>query len=121
MKQININKSYPSIMRLCEFKLPIKKARQIYRISKEIREIFDFAVAEEKKSVAECHGAYNPDGTVKFSSQGDFEQFQCRMEELNNSEIDWKIEPVILTEDDIGAQTISVSDIQDLEGFVIFE
>ena len=121
MKQISINKAYPAIMRLCEFKLPIKKARQIYRISNKMREHFEFAVAEEQKCATSCHGEYNPDGTVKFSNQEDFIQFQTRMDELNNSELDWCDDPIVLTDADIGNQDILVSDIRDLEGFVVFE
>lgn len=121
MKQLRINKSYPAILRLCEFKLPIKKARALYHISSEMREHFEFAASEEQKCVAECHGEYKQNGAVQFTNQEEFEKFQNRMDELNNSELEWNIEPVVLTDSDIGNQCISVSDIRDLEGFVIFE
>ena len=121
MKQIKINKAYPVILQLCEFKLPIKKARSLYHVSSEMREHFEFAASEERKCVAECHGEYNQDGTIKFQNQEDFEKFQSRTDELNNSDLEWDIEPIVLTDSDIGNQCISVSDIRDLEGFVIFE
>lgn len=121
MEQSRINKAYPAIVRLCELKLPIKKARQIYRLSNEMKEHFEFAVAEEQKCVSEFHGEYNADGTVVFINKEEYSQFRSRMDELNSSKLDWIIEPVVLTETDIGNQKITVSDIQALEGIVVFE
>lgn len=121
MKQKEINKAYPAIMRLIEFKLPIQKARSVYNIMKKIREHFDFALVEEKKYVADCHGVMNQNGTVSFSNTEELDVFQKLITELNESAIEWSDKPVVLTDNDIGDQTISVADIQSLEGFVIFE
>lgn len=121
MTQYKVNKAYPALNHLAEFRLPVKKARGIYSMMKMAEEYFQFAVQEENKYVTEFHGKPNPDGTITFESQEDFGKFQERLADLNNSEIEWEFEPVVLTEDDIGNQTITPSDIFYLEGFVAFE
>lgn len=121
MKQSKLNKAYPAILRLCDFKLPIKKARYIYTLSDQMRIHFEFALSEEKKCVAECEGTMNNDGTVSFKDKESFEKFQSRMSELNESEIEWSATPIVLSESDILDQLITATDIRDLEGFVSFE
>lgn len=121
MKQAKLNKAYPAILRICDFKLPIKKARDIYILSNQMRTHFEFALSEEKKCVTECDGTMNSDGTVSFKNKECFDRFQVRMGELNESDIEWLLDPVILTETDIMDQCITVSDIRDLEGFISFE
>ena len=121
MTQEKINKAYPALMRLCGLRLPIKKARKLYASTVKMKEYFDFALSEEQKYVEDFDGTMNPDGTVSFPSPEKFVGFQDRITELNESEVDWEIEPVIITELEVGDQQVSVNDIIDLEGFVIFE
>lgn len=121
MIQKNIGRAYPAILRLCEIKLPIKKARELYLIANKMKQHFDFALQEERKAVKEFGGAENLDGTITFSSPIDFTKFQDRMSELNESTVDWDLEKVVLTDAEIGTQTISASDIINLEDFVVFE
>ena len=121
MKQQKINKAFPAVLRLCEFRLPIKKARELYAMQCKMKEHFEFALAEEQKRVTEFHGTFNQNGSVIFSNQKDFDGFQVQINELNESEVEWDLSQVVLTESDIGEQTISVSDISALEGFVVFE
>lgn len=121
MKQNRINKSYPAMLRLCDLKLPIKKARAVYLAANKMKQHFDFALQEERKCVKEFGGTENLDGSINFESPIDFGKFQDRMAELNESEVEWDLEPVVITEADIGEQTISAADILSLEGFVTFE
>jgi len=121
MKQYKINKAYPALMRLADFRLPINKARKLYDITNCLAEHFKFALSEERKYIEDCNGTSNDDGTVSFPSPEYFGQYQEKMIELNELEIDINIDPVILTESEIGNQTISISDIRNLEGFVSFE
>ena len=121
MTQYEINKAYAALMRLSEFRLPVKKARSLYEVTKKAEEHFQFAITEERKYIVEFNGQERPDGTVYFASQEDFGKYQEKIAELNNLEIEWDTNPVTLAESDIGDQTISSSDIHSLEGFVIFE
>lgn len=121
MTQLQVNKAYPALMRLSEFRLPIKKARGLYEMIKKVEEHFEFAVSEERKYISEFNGQERPDGTVFFESSDDFHKYQEKMVELNNFEVEWNIEPIVLTEEEIKDQSISFSDIYCLENFVIFE
>ena len=47
--------------------------------------------------------------------------FKDKFEELVNSEVELDIDPVTLSENDIGDQMLTPGDIYNLEGFVIFE
>lgn len=121
MTQYKVNKAYPALKRLAEFRFPVKKAREIYGVTKRAEEFFQFAVQEENKYITDFHGSFNPDGTITFENQEDFGRFQEKLADLNNSEVEWDCETIVLTEDDIGDQTITPSDIFYLEGFVTFE
>lgn len=121
MTQYEVNKAYPALMRLAEFRLPVKKARCLYEITKKAEEHFQFAIAEERKYIIEFKGQERPDGTVSFEKPELFGKYQKKIMELNNLEIEWDFKPIVLTESDVGEQTISTSDIHSLEGFVTFE
>lgn len=121
MTQNNINKAYPALIRLSELRLPVKKARSLYTLIKKTEDHFQFAIAEERKYLNDAGGIENEDGTITFKTPEQFAQFQDRMAELKELIIEWDFQPVILTENEIGDQTISPSDIYNLEGFVSFE
>lgn len=87
----------------------------------KMKEHFEFALSEEEKYVREFHGTLNQNGSVIFSNQDEFDKFQAQINELNELDVEWDLSPVVLTESDVGEQTISVSDISALEGFVVFE
>lgn len=121
MTQYEVTKAYPALMRLSEFRLPVKKARELYKITKQVVEHFQFALSEERKYISEFNGQERPDGSVSFNSSDDFDKYKAKMDELNALEVEWHNSPVILTEADIGEQPISPSDIRVLESFVTFE
>ena len=121
MKQNRINKAYPVLAKLSDLKLPIKKARELYGMTKKMSEHFEFALNEEKKYIETYGGTLSENGTISFASPEKFAEFQEKLIELNESEVDWKENAIFLTEEDIGEQTVSVSDLYRLEGFVHFE
>lgn len=121
MTQYKVNKAYPALVRLSECRLPVKKARDLYKMTKRAEEHFRFAVTEEQKYVAEFGGKENSNGTITFESPELFGKFQEKAVELSESVIEWDVDPIVITDSDIGGQTISSSDILNLEGFVTFE
>lgn len=121
MTQFNVNKAYVVLAKISEFKLPVKKAYEIYKLAKTLEERYRFAVDEEKKYIEEFNGTINNDGTVSFENAEIYGAFQEKLSELNDMQVDIEITPVVLTEKDLGEQTISPSDIYNLEGFVTFE
>ena len=121
MTQLNINKAYPALIKLGDYKLPVKKAYEIYKLIKIIDDKYKFAVEEEKKYIKQFNGKINADGSVSFENAESFGQFQERLAELNEMQLDINVSAVVLNEADLGNQTISPTDIFNLEGFVVFE
>lgn len=120
MLQGKINRAYESLMKLNNFKLPIKKAYAIYKLVQVVDEVYRFAVSEERKYLEEFHGTLNEDSSITFLTPGDRIEFQKRVDELCNVEVDIAIEAVRLDERDLGGQMLSPADIFNLEGFVDF-
>lgn len=121
MTQSMINKAYAALVKLVDYKLPVKKAYAIYKLTKSVEEQYQFAVSEEKKYIAEFGGHINPDGTVSFESAEKFGEYQEKALSLNEMEVQLEFTPVVLLEQDIGDQVIAPVDIYNLEGFVSFE
>ncbi len=120
MKQERINKAYSSLLKLKEYSLPVKKAYAIYQLAASMESAYEFALAEERKYLEDFNGKLNENGTVTFPTPTDCAAFKDKVEELGNMEVDIAFEPVVLAETDLGSQTITPSDIANLEGFVAF-
>lgn len=121
MTQFQINKAYTALMNLSELRLPVKKARDLYQLTKKVEEYIQFAIQEESKYMDEFGVKRNQDGTCSFESQETFRAFSEKMTELNELNVDWDPTPIVLTDHDIGDQVLSTADILRLEGFVSFE
>ena len=119
--QAMVGRLYPAVARLTDARLPAKKAFQIYKLAKKFRDLYEFAISEEKKIVDSLSGMIGDDGMIKFANQEDYVKFQDSITELHQVDIDIEFEPVILTEDDIVNLNITAADISTLEEFVIFE
>lgn len=121
MKQEKINRAFPSLSKLRDLSLPVKKARAIYKLYVAIEGAYNFAAEEEKKYLSEFSGTLMPNGSINFKSQEDCDAFKLKFDELCGMDAEVEFEPVVLTDDDIGDQPITPGDIFNLEGFVIFE
>lgn len=120
MVQSKINKAYQALSKLSEMSLPIKKARLIYLMMREVERHFQFSVQEEKKLLDEFKGTVHEDGRVSFDDAEAYRGFQTRLMELVDSEVEWDLPPVVISENDLGSQSISASDMLALEDFVLF-
>ncbi len=121
MKQATINSAYTALMKLQNYKLPVKKAYAIYQLCKVLETPYKFAVAQERKYLDECHGAPGGDGTVKFPTPAECTAFKEKIEALNRMDVELEPEPVELGESDLGDQMVTPADIAALEGLVSFE
>ena len=121
MKQEKINRAYPSLVKLKDVSLPVKKAYAVYKLYSAVEDAYNFALGEEKKYLNEFGGVIVEDGSINFKSAEDCSAFKARFDELINSEIELNIESVTLTESDVEGQKLTPGDIYNLEGFVIFE
>lgn len=121
MTQFKINKAYSTLVRLAELKLPLKKAYELYKMTKSMEQSYQFAISEEQKYINEFNGTINPDGTVSFEDAIKFGAFQEKLAALNDMEVEIDITPIVLSEKDMGEQPITPAEIFSLEGFVSFE
>lgn len=121
MKQEKINRAFPSLAKLRDISLPVKKARAIYKLYIAAESAYNFALNEEKKYLSEYNGTLIEDGSINFSSPEECVAFKEKFDELVTSEVDLDIEVVTLTESDLGDQLLTPGDIYNLEGFVTFE
>lgn len=120
MIQEKINRAYESLMKLNNFKLPVKKAYAVYKLVQAADNAYQFALSEERKYLDEFHGTLNEDGNITFLTPSDCATFKAKVDELCNMEVDIAIDVVKLDENDLGEQTLSPADIFNLEGFVDF-
>lgn len=120
MIQEKINRAYESLMKLNNFKLPVKKAYAVYKLVQAVDSAYQFALSEERKYLDEFHGTLKEDGNITFLTPSDCTAFKTKLDELCNMEVDIAIEVVKLDEKDLGEQTLSPADIFNLEGFVDF-
>lgn len=121
MKQKEINRAYNSLSKLVEYNLPVKKARDVYKLMKMVEDAYQFAANEERKYLAEYKGVIKEDNTIAFETPTDCAAFQDKLTELNDADVEIEVETIALTEQDIGEQKLTPMDIYNLEGFIIFE
>lgn len=121
MTQGKINQAYNALAKLVGFQFPVKKAFEIYKLTKIVETQYQFAVSEERKYIEEFGGKINPDGTVSFETPEKFGAYQEKALALSEMDVEIDFTPVSLSEKDIGEQTITPADIYSLEGFVSFD
>jgi hypothetical protein len=71
MKQIQINKAYTSLNKILNMHFPIKKAYQIYLLSKKLNSILDFFLEEERKLIKKFNAEIKENGEVSFKNAAD--------------------------------------------------
>lgn len=121
MKQSKINNVYGALTKLAKMQLPARTAFGIYKLAKQIEEIYNFAVDQERKLIDKYHAVIQDDGTITFKSVEDKERFQAELSELNSLEHDIDVCKITIKIDDLGNQTLSMADIFALEDFITFE
>lgn len=119
--QTAIGRIYPALARLSGAVLPAKKSFKIYMLTKKIKEMYDFAIEEEKKMIKECNGEISESGEIRFEDEDNFKKFQSLIEELHKVEVNLEFEPVELSEKEVENLNITASDIMILEDFVFFK
>lgn len=121
MKQYQINKAYNALGRLANMQLPVRDARNIYMLSKQLDNAYNFELEQEKKLIDKYHGVFTNDGGVTFASKEDGDNFGKALAELNNLDVDVDFDPVVISCEAMGDQRISPFDVACLDGFVVFK
>lgn len=127
MKYAQILKAVSALGEIQKLRLPYVKARQLYQTAKAVKNEFEFFSAEEMKLVQEYAAKddtgtsiVSETGTITFSDINAKRKYAERINELTNMETG-QFDPVIITADEIGEQTITPETIDKLDGIVIFE
>lgn len=121
MRQYQINKAYSALGRLANMQLPVRDSRNLYMLSKQLENAYNFELEQEKKLIVKHHGTLTGNGEVTFPNNDEAKKFGEELAELNNLEVDIEFDHVIILCDAMGNQKISPFDIACLDGFVIFE
>ena len=121
MKQYQINRAFGALGRLANMQLPVRDSRNIYMLSRQLENAYNFELEQEKKLIEKYHGTINGDGGVVFQSGEDAAGFNEELAELNNLDIEVEFDQVFINCDAMGNQCITPLDIAYLDGFVTFE
>lgn len=118
MKQAQIVTAYNIINKLSDKKINLSTAFQIYKLKNKLKEYYDFQFEEEKKLLDLYNGIID-NGSLNFSNQEDANKFVEEMQKIADIEQDLEISPVLLScSENI---QLSVNEIKQLEGFIVFE
>ena len=121
MKQYQINKAYSALGRLANMQLPVRDSRNLYMLSKQLDNAYNFELEQEKKLIEKYHGVLTGDGGVTFPNSDETKKFGEELAELNNLEVEVEFDPVVISCDAMEDQRISPFDVACLDGFVMFE
>lgn len=127
MNLLKILNGYSAMQSFTSLSLPFQKARALKQICDTLKGEVDFYLQEEKKLIsqfAKKDKDGNPvlDGNkIKFDDVNSANQYLAETTKLNELEIDIEIVPVVLTESEIGNQSVSVKALEQIEEFIIIE
>lgn len=108
----------PTLQKLLDLSLPIKKAYKIYNLAKSINEQREFFIEQEKRMMEEC-GAEPVDGRgLKFPDIEKQKRFIDAHNEMMNCEVD--IKPLELDFNGLDAIELTPMELATLEGVINF-
>lgn len=128
MKYNQFNNAYNALQKLSNMNLPVRDAYNVYKLTKEIDQVYQFGVERERALIEQYKGQPNQDGTIRFVHGDDEESkregvknmigFSKAIDELNNTEMDCEFSPITISYDSLGDQTMTAKEIMSLDGFV---
>lgn len=121
MKQYQINKAYSALGRLANMQMPVRDARNLYMLSKQLDDAYNFELEQERKLIEKYNGVLTGDGGVTFPNNDEAKKFGEELAELNNLDVEVDFDPVVIPCDVMDEQRVSPFDIACLDGFVTFE
>lgn len=109
----------PILQKIIELKLPIKKAYQVYKLTKSIEDKRQFFIQEEKKLIDKFNVEILENGNIKFNSVEDQMTFSKEHADLMQYEIE-ELETLELNFDDLGDVEFTPRELMALEGIINF-
>lgn len=112
--------SLPTLQRIMELKLPIKKAYKVYSLAKLINEQREFFIKEENKLIEKFNAEFLSNGGLKFKNSEEQTMFIKEHAELMSYEVN-DLEVLDLDFDDFGDVEFTPVEIMSLEGVINFK
>ena len=117
MKQKQMVNAYITLVRLGGAPMSVKAAHDLYLLRKKLEPTYQFCVEQEQMIVEKYNGrAVN--GTITFSDEETVRHAHAALQELYDLEVEFESDAVTVKLDDIKGGTLSVNDLETLEGFV---
>lgn len=120
MKQYQINRAYMALDHLAKMQLPARDAFHIYMLAKQLEAAYQFELQREKQLIEKHGGTLLEGGVVAFPTPEAETAFKADVQDTNVMDADIQFNPIEISLDAFGAQTISPVDIACLDGFVSF-
>lgn len=120
MKVQQLFNSLPILQRVIELKLPIKKAYDVYILTKHINEQKDFFIKEEKKLIDKFNAEVLENGKVRINNYEDRAKFAEEYNDLMQYEINDLI-AVELNFNDLNGVEFAPQELMLLEGVINFK
>ena len=116
-------KIYNSIINISKINFPIQQSYQIYLLNQEFKKHYNFLLEKEKQLFEQYNVEVDENGTVKFQSDEDAQNFEQKYNELYQLKLDFPIEkPIEINIKDLDKEIkISSQEIENLSQFIIFK
>lgn len=117
MKQSVIISGFKAIEKINNMKFDGETAFKIYKLKKQLKEVYDFQSEQERNIFDQYKASFNPDGTIGIEDMSLADEFVAKITELG------EIEHNDIVAVDVRASLfneLSIEDMETLEGIINF-
>lgn len=119
MIQKHIIDAYITLTHLGGIQMPARCAFQLYQLRKKLETSYQFCAEQERMVITKYHGTVQ-NGMISFPDESDATMAQAALREISEMTVELEYEPVTVKLDDLEGGSITMDDIANLDGFVVF-
>lgn len=119
MIQKHIISAYITLSHLGGIQMPVRCAYQLYQLRKKLESSYQFCAEQERMIIEKYHGSVK-NGVISFADEDNATNAQNALRELNEMTVEIEFDPVTINMNDIQSGSVSIDDIANLDGFVVF-
>lgn len=121
MTNQQITNAYIALSRMGNMQMPLPVAYQLFQLRQTFKTQFDF-VAEQERVIVERHdGVKTENGDYKFANKGIAMAVYNEMRELHDMEVEVQYNKVSVELSPTISGTLSMNDLEALDGIVVFK
>lgn len=109
--------AYVALTRMGGAQMDVKTAMALYKVRKTLEPYYQFCV-EREEAIMERHEGHIVDGNVTFSKMEDAASAQAELNELYQTEVEDSFIPVEVQADSLKECTMSLNDMEALDGII---